>query len=118
MKRVLSSGVLVCLALWSQVAFASKNSRQGESATANPQRNETTVPLIEHALHLSDFPNMAPTAELRDQLTMVSDFIQTIPEDGNAATEATEVWIAYTKTTLYFVFICHDSHPELIREHL
>lgn len=118
MKRVLSSGVLVCLALLSQVAFASKNSRQGESATANPQRNETTVPLIEHALHLSDFPNMAPAAELRNQLTVVSDFIQTIPEDGNAATEATEVWIAYTKTTLYFVFICHDSHPELIREHL
>lgn len=118
MKRVLAIGVLLCLVWWCQAAFASKNSKPSELTSTALQRNEATIPLIAQALHLSDFPNMAPRPELRNQLTSVSDFIQSVPEDGEAATEATEVWMAYTKTTLYFVFICHDSHPELIREHL
>ena len=78
--------------------------------TSMAPRNEAGIPLINDALHLSDFPNMVPRQDLRTKLGYVSDFIQTVPKDGDAATEQTEVWMAYTKTTLYFVFICHDSH--------
>jgi hypothetical protein len=119
MKRVLARVLLVCLACWCQVAEASRNSKQTESIdTAAAQRSEVAIPLIDQALHLSDFPNMAPRAELRGKLASVSDFIQSVPVDGSPATEKTEVWMGYSKTMLYFVFICHDSHPNLIRDHL
>ncbi len=109
----------LCFAYASMQAAPSKN---GQQAVAKPllalQRTSVTVPLIDHALHLADFPNMAPRADLRAKLAQVSDFIQNSPDDGKPATEKTEVWMAHTKSTLYFVFICYDRHPELIRGHL
>jgi Domain of unknown function (DUF5916) len=76
------------------------------------------VPVIEQPLKLDDFPGMAPRAELRGKLAHVTGFIQQQPADGKPATEATEVWMAYTRSTLYFVFLCHDSHPDQVRTHL
>jgi hypothetical protein len=100
---------------------ASPKNRQplpaGVSLTT-PQQTGVHVPIIDQPLHLSDFPNMAPRSDLRSRLAMVSDFIQNAPEDGKQATEKTEVWMAYTKSAIYFVFICYDRHPELIRGHL
>jgi hypothetical protein len=119
MKRFFASGVLLCLVCWCQFAAASKNSKQSEvSAAEAAQRSQATIPLIDQPLHLSDFPNMAPRADLRDKLVSVSDFTQRAPEDGEPATEKTEVWMGYSKTTIYFAFMCHDSHPNLIRDHL
>jgi len=77
-----------------------------------------TVPLIDHPLKLDDFAGMAPRPELRDKLAHVTNFIQQVPADGKPATESTEVWIAYTHSTLYFVFLCHDSNPGQVRSHL
>ncbi len=101
-------------------AAAPKTSRQtaAKSPPATAQKKDTADPLIDRPLHLADFPNMQPRADLRAKLANVSDFIQNAPFDGQPATEKTEVWMAHTKTTLYFVFICHDRHPELIRGHL
>lgn len=45
----------------------------------------------------------------------VRDFTQVWPEDGSAATEASEVRIAYDRDFLYFAFDFHDSEPHLIR---
>jgi len=61
---------------------------------------------------------MEPRAELKGRLGEAAEFIQNSPNDGKPATEETEVWMARTKDTLYFVFICHDRHPELIRGHM
>src|SRR6185503_8671233 len=119
MKKFLASGLLLCLACSGQFACASKKAKQTDIELAEiAQRNQVVMPLIDQALHLSDFPNMAPRADLRNKLESVSDFIQRAPEDGEPATEKTEVWMAYSKSTVYFVFICHDSHPSLIRDHL
>ena len=76
------------------------------------------VPLISEPLKLSDFAGMTPRPELRDTLGVVRDFIQNAPNDGKPATERTEVWMAHTKTHLYFVFLCFDGHPGQIRGHL
>jgi hypothetical protein len=76
------------------------------------------VPLLAEGLRLSDFAGMTPRTELKDKLLEVSGFIQNTPRDGEPATEKTEVWLGYTKNTLYFVFICHDSQPSEIRGHL
>jgi hypothetical protein len=92
-------------------------SRKAE-AVAAAQQTVVTVPLIAEALRLSDFPHMEPRPELQGNLGEVTGFIQNSPNDGQPATEKTEVWMAHTKSTLYFVFICHDRHPELIRGHL
>jgi Domain of unknown function (DUF5916) len=118
--RIWASALCLCLACSGQIALAAKNTRQSEAITAQgiPQRTDSVIPLIDRALHLSDFPNMAPRADLRGKLTSVTDFIQGTPDDGSLASEKTEVWMAYTKTTVYFVFVCHDSHPNLIRNHL
>jgi hypothetical protein len=114
------SGFVLCLACGSLHAGASRTSRQNapKPAAAAAKKSATADPLIGRPLHLADFPNMQPPADLRTRLAHVSDFIQNTPFDGQPATEKTEVWMAHTKTTLYFIFICYDRHPELIRGHL
>ncbi len=76
------------------------------------------VPLLEHALRLSDFVGMQPPPELRGRLTEVDDFIQNSPVDGKPATEKTVAWFGYTSSTLYVVFACYDHTPAMIRGHL
>lgn len=76
------------------------------------------VPLLDKPLQLSDFVGMEPRPDLRDKLAKASNFIQQQPRDGEPATEKTEVWMGRTATTLYFVFICYDHSPALIRGHL
>jgi hypothetical protein len=110
----------LCLAGLSLQAASPKNG-QPPAATGLvlvPQQTSVHIPLIDRGLHLSDFAGMTPRADLRPRLAMVADFIQNTPSDGQPATEKTEVWMAYTKSTIYFVFICFDRHPELIRSHL
>lgn len=80
--------------------------------------SEASAPLIDAPLTLDDFAGMRPRPELRARLGHVAGFIQSSPSDGDAATEATEVWMAHTQATLYFVFLCHDHRPDLIRSHL
>lgn len=90
----------------------------GSSLATTPQNTAVHVPLIDQELRLTDFANMEPRPDLRSRLSVVSGFIQNAPHDGQPATEKTEVWMAHTRTTIYFVFICHDRHSELIRGHL
>jgi hypothetical protein len=91
------------------------------ASTAKPAPAPPTiasVPAIDQPLKLDDFAGMVPRPELRDKLAHVTGFIQQQPADGKPATEATEVWMAYSRSTLYFVFLCHDSHPDQLRTHL
>jgi hypothetical protein len=92
------------------------------SAQAEPPKeqapSDVKVPLLPRDIHLSDFENMEPSADLRDHLVEVKDFIQQLPRDGEPATEKTEIWMGRTGTHLYFVFICYDHAPSLIRGHL
>jgi hypothetical protein len=111
----------VCLtALAAQTAAARGNRQEAMKSEAEQtqQARNLRVPLIDKELRLIDFAGMTPRPELRDRLLKISGFIQNSPHDGEPGSEETEVWVGYTKTTLYFVFICHDRHPELIRGHL
>lgn len=76
------------------------------------------VPLLADPLRLSDFAGMEPRTELKGKLLKITDFIQNYPKDGQLGTEKTEVWAGYTKSILYFAFICFDDHPDLVRGHL
>jgi hypothetical protein len=41
----------------------------------------------------------------------ISDFIQNDPQEGEPATEKTEVWVLFDSSTLYFVARCWESQP-------
>jgi hypothetical protein len=122
--KLLSLGLLLCMALSAFTADAKQNSKPQNSksaampAAAAKTPSDARVPLLADGLHLSDFPNMAPRPELKDKLTRISGFIQNSPHDGEAPTEKTDVWMGHTKSALYFVFICFDRHPSEIRGHL
>ena len=118
--RFCSGVILFCLICGNLHAAPRRAARESSAALAalSAANNTASVPLIDQPLHLSDFAGMAPRADLRGKLSHVSGFIQNQPTDGQPAAEQTEVWIGHTRSTLYFVFICHDSHPNLIRGHL
>jgi len=116
-----ASALCVCLAsgsLWAATPGSPDRTETGPAIVNLQRNNSTSVPLIDHPLHLSDFPDMQPRGDLRFKLSFVSGFVQNQPVDGDSATEQTEVWTARTTSSLYFVFICHDSHANLIRGHL
>ena len=111
-------GLALCLAAIVSTAQTSKSTATpAQAAKAQPQR-EYRVPLLSDGLKLSDFAGMKPRPELKDKLLKITGFIQNSPHDGQVATEETEVWLGYTKSTFYLVFICYDHHANLIRGHL
>ena len=44
----------------------------------------------------------------------VTGFWQTAPDEGEPASERTEVWVIYTEDTIYFGVVCYDRTPESI----
>ncbi|MBW7995882.1 MAG: carbohydrate binding family 9 domain-containing protein [Candidatus Glassbacteria bacterium] len=48
----------------------------------------------------------------------IDDFIQRRPDEGEPPTEETVVRIVYDDESIYFLFICYDSEPDLIRARL
>ena len=48
-------------------------------------------------------------------VTPITQFVQTSPVEGAAATEATEVWLAYDSDNLYLAFYAHYADPGIIR---
>ena len=110
-------GLALCLATIVSTAQTSKPAVVAQAAKAQSQR-EYSVPLLSEGLKLSDFTGMKPRPELKDKLLKITGFIQNSPHDGQAATEETEVWLGYTKSTIYLVFICYDHQANLIRGHL
>ena len=49
-----------------------------------------------------------------DDAEVVSGFWQTAPDEGEPATERTEVRVIYTRDTLYFGVVCYDRDPASI----
>ena len=48
-------------------------------------------------------------------VTPITAFVQTSPVEGAAATEATEVWLAYDSDNIYVAFYAHYADPGIIR---
>ena len=123
-----AGGAVRCAALCAGVVFmamlvawsCSAQSKQPPPTQETPAKAPVSyrVPLIAEGLHLADFAGMQPRPELKDKLQEIGGFTQAVPNDGQPATQKTEVWLGYTKSAIYFVFICHDDHPGLIRGHL
>jgi hypothetical protein len=114
-------GLLLCVPLVATQYSPAQNSKPTAVSPQVPKAappSDFKVPLLTEPLRLSDFAGMEPGPVLRGRLAKVSGFIQNSPNDGEPGTEQTDVWIAHTKSTIYFVFICHDDRPGAIRSHL
>ena len=79
---------------------------------------DRSIPKLSAPLRLADFEGMHPSDALKDHLAHITDFTQSSPTDGQPATEKTDVYLGYTPSTLFVVFVCFDHHPGLIRSHL
>jgi Domain of unknown function (DUF5916) len=119
--RLRRCGLWLCLALAAARAVPAQNALPEKTSSQPPKAqlpSDLKVPLLSAPLQLSDFTEMQPRSDLKPRLAEVSGFLQNQPNDGQAATEATEVWLGRTTSALYFVFVCHDHRAGAIRGHL
>ena len=79
---------------------------------------EFTIPRIEGEPTLSDFIAMTPATELAHTMTKVEGFTQRLPDDGEAATQRTEVFVGYNEDTFFAIFLAFDQDPNQIRANL
>lgn len=120
-SKALSFGLLLCVSLAGAPSSFAQNSKPTAVTPQAPKGappSDFKVPLVTEPLRLSDFVGMEPKPELKNKLVKITGFIQNTPSDGDPATQKTDVWIAHTKSTIYFVFACYDDHAGLIRGHL
>ena len=76
------------------------------------------IPEVGGVPSLEDFAGMAPATPLARSMAKVEDFIQREPDDGDPASQRTEVFIGYDRTELHVVFLAFDSEPEGIRANM
>ena len=118
LMRIWTAALGLCLALMGATAGICESNDPLVIPTAGQPPSNVTVPLIDQGLSLADFAGMQPRPGLREKLTVITGFLQNKPNDGEPATEKTEVWMARTKAALYVVFVCYDRRPAGIRGHL
>ena len=98
------AGLLLPLMLsWVQAAFA---------------QYDLIIPEVSGVPSLEDFTGMAPATPLARSMARVENFIQREPDDGDPASQRTEVYIGYDRTELHVVFLAFDSEPEGIRANM
>jgi hypothetical protein len=66
-----------------------------------------------HAIHLSSPLRVDGRLdeEIYQRVPAISDFIQTVPQEGEPASERTEAWVAYDDSYIYVSGRCWDSAP-------
>ena len=79
---------------------------------------DLTIPVIDRPPELADFEGMAPSAEMQAKMTMVTGFLQRVPDNGASASQRTEVYIAYDDRNFYAIFLAFDDEPDLVRANL
>lgn len=97
---------------WLFVAFAAMSLNLAEEP-----RPHVEVQRLSRTPQLADFVDMRPPADLADQLSHVSGFLQREPEDGQAASQRTDVYIGYDDEHLHVIFVAFDDDPESLRAH-
>jgi hypothetical protein len=94
------------------------NPRTDRPVTRPPETAVVQIPSVSRAPHLEDFLQMRPDTEWEGKLTRVGGFIQRAPDDGQPATQPTEVYFGYDQRNLYVIFVAHDAEPKKIRARL
>lgn len=93
--------------LWSTAASA-------DWVAAAPRRS-VTIPQVDRAPMLDDFPETEPNAWAALNLARIEGLVQRAPRDGEPSTQHTEVYLGYDAKRLYAIFLCFDTEPGKIR---
>ena len=88
------------------------------SISAQAADDGIAIPRIDAEPSFADFSGMSPSTALARSMTKVENFIQRVPDDGEAATQRTEVYIGYDQQKLHAIFLAFDSNPDQIRANL
>src|SRR5437867_2265267 len=72
---------------------------------------------VQHPPSLNEFADMSAPDAI-DGMTRLEGFISRTPRNGQPISERTVVYSGYDDTSLYFVFLAFDRHPELVRARL
>ena len=76
------------------------------------------IPEISSEPGLEDFAGMEPNTVLARSMAKVDNFIQREPDDGDPASQRTEVYIGYDRTELHVIFLAFDTEPDEIRANM
>src|SRR5438128_498221 len=76
-----------------------------------------TIPRVSDPPVLGDFVQME-VPDAPHGMRKVEGFVQRFPNDGEAVTERTVVYVGYDTDNLYVVFLCFDRAPAKIGAHL
>ncbi len=98
-----SSGPYVCASIVSALIFMSSFATAADAPTASVHR----LP-ADHEIR--GIPDEAVWSEIPE----IGPFVQSVPRSGDRPTEATHVWIAYTKDMLYIAARCEDHEIDKI----
>ncbi|HAT26514.1 MAG TPA: hypothetical protein DCS89_05840, partial [Gammaproteobacteria bacterium] len=79
---------------------------------------DLVIPHIDREPAFADFAGMRPVSALARSMVRVTDFIQRTPDDGDAASQRTEVYIGYDQLQFHAIFLAFDSEPNQIRANL
>jgi hypothetical protein len=109
--HALAGALLVLFASKPAEALAARHDHPADDPKAKPTN---TAPAAVEATRVDTPPNLDGRV-LDDpawaNAAPATDFWQTTPDEGQPATERTEVRIIYTAETIYFGAVCHDRQP-------
>ncbi|MCI0694160.1 carbohydrate binding family 9 domain-containing protein [candidate division KSB1 bacterium] len=109
--HALAGALLVLFALNQAESLAARHDHPADDPKTKPTNTE---PPVVAAMRVDAPPNL--DGRIFDDpawanATPATDFWQTTPDEGQPATERTEVRIIYTAETIYFGVVCHDRQP-------
>jgi hypothetical protein len=83
----------------------------GQTPEPAANTNPELISRIAQAVRVDQAPRMNGTLDdpIWQQASVISDFRQREPYEGQPATERTEVRVLYTRNEVYFGVACHDS---------
>ncbi len=81
-------------------------------------QNNLVIPEIGAVPALEDFAGMEPATALARSMAKVDGFVQREPDDGEPASQRTEVYVGYDRSELHVVFLAFDNDPDGIRANM
>ena len=117
--------LIAALAMWSPVSTDGQARRSGEARLSSDARLNPPGPLVPATIARTDNGRATVRAvrlteplnvdgaldEAAYQTSPITGLIQTLPLEGEPASERTEAWVFYDDENLYLVCRCWDSAP-------
>ena len=88
------------------------------SNSLSAAENGLVIPRIDAEPTLADFADMSPSSALARSMNKVENFTQREPDDGDPATQSTEVYIGYDQQQLHIIFLAFDARRPQFRQTL